>query len=249
MSDGMLSQDDVNKVIKGEIDLNEVVNKTDGDIPKEDLNLLLNAIDVYEQKKTKDFSLENRRLKFTDEQLGKIAEIFGSFAQMAANCFVNMLRCAVYVKVDSINQLTVGEVIHCIPAPTSLGFISVEPLKGEAVIEIDPNMTFAVLDIIRYGKVEITKSYNEFTQNEVNIIFNTFFYILENMKVAFSQAANIQPKLLRLETVPNTIKIAPVSEMTALVSLSVNAIRIEGIVNGMINFCIPYPLAESILGK
>jgi flagellar motor switch protein FliM len=52
-----------------------------------------------------------------------------------------------------------------------------------------------------------------------------------------------------LETVPNTIKIAPVSEMTALVTLSVKIIRTDGIVKGMINFCIPYHLVEPILRK
>ena len=240
---GALSQNEVNKVIKGEIDLNEAINKTGGDIPKEDLNLLLNAINVYEQKQPKGFSMENRQLKFSDEQLNKIASIYGNFAQMAMNSLSAVLRCTVNMRVDTINQLTVGEVSRCIPAPTTLGFINMEPLKGEAVIEIDPNMTFAVIDIVRYGKTGIIKSYQEFTNNEVSIISNLFAYILESMRVAWSGVINIQPKLCRLETDPKSIKIAPESEMTALVTL---AVQIMGI-NGMINFCIPFPVVQPIL--
>jgi flagellar motor switch protein FliM len=111
------------------------------------------------------------------------------------------------------------------------------------VIEIDPNITFAVIDITRHGKTGITKSYLEFTNYEVNIINSLFAYILENMRLAWSGIINIQPKLCKLETDPKSIKvIAPVSEMTVLVSLAVNIIGI----NGMINFCIPFPVIESV---
>jgi antitoxin component YwqK of YwqJK toxin-antitoxin module len=73
MSDGALSQDDVDKMIRGEIDLNAVSKKVDG-ISKDDINLLFNAINAYDEKKSKDFSLDNRQLKFSSEQLDPLIE-------------------------------------------------------------------------------------------------------------------------------------------------------------------------------
>ena len=45
MSDGALSQDDINKIISGEIDFTANIKKND-DISSDDMNLLLNAIMV-----------------------------------------------------------------------------------------------------------------------------------------------------------------------------------------------------------
>jgi len=243
MSDGALSQDDINKMLRGEIDLNEVSKNSD--IPKEDMDLLLNAMNVYEKKKAEESNSETRLLKFTDDQLNKIGVIFGYFAQMAMNNLPGVLNCPVNMRVDTVNQITVNEFSRCIPTPTTLGFINMEPLKGDVVIEIDSNSTFAVIDIVRFGRTGVIKSYQEITNNEVTIINNLFAYILEFTRLAWSGIINIQPKLLKLETDPQTIKIAPASEMTALVTLAVNIAGIDG----MINFCIPYPVIEPVLGK
>jgi len=248
MSDGALSQNEINAMLKGEIDLNAV--SKDGDIPQDDINLLLNAIDVHEKKQTKDFSMENRQLRFSDAQLKKIASVYENFAHMAMNCLSTVLRCPVQMRLDTINQLTVGEVSRCIPTPTTLGFINMEPLKGGtnpvcAVIEIDPNVTFAVIDITRHGRTGMTNSYSVFTNFEISIINNLFAYILENMRLAWSGTINIQPKLCRLETDPKSIKIAAIHEMTALATIAVKIMNIDG----MINFCIPFSVIEPVLDK
>jgi len=138
----------------------------------------------------------------------------------------SVLKYPVQMRLDTINQLTVGEVSRCIPTPTTLGFIGMEPLKGEAnpvcaLIEIDPNVTFAVIDITRHGRTGITNYYSVFTNFEVNIINNLFSYVLENMRLAWSGTINMQPKLCGLETDPKSIKIAPVHEMTALATIAV----------------------------
>jgi flagellar motor switch protein FliM len=61
------------------------------------------------------------------------------------------------VHVASIDQLTYEEFIRSIPVPTTLAVVNMDPLKGKALLEIDPAITFSIIDRICGGTGDGTK--------------------------------------------------------------------------------------------
>jgi flagellar motor switch protein FliM len=147
--------------------------------------------------------------------------------------------------VASLDQLTVDEFYRSIPVPTTLALVNMEPLKTGAIFEIDPSITFAIIDIICGRKAGTKKPCRELTDDEEKLIKGIYAILLEDIKQAWSEIIELRPRLEKIEPDLKLIKLAPPSEMTALITLEV---KIEGI-QGMMNYCIPFSVIEPILEK
>jgi len=83
--------------------------------------------------------------KFSKEQLRTVSNMHETFARLTTTSLSAQLRSLVHVHVASVDQLTYEEFIRSIPTPTTLAVINMDPLKGNAVLEIDPAITFCMI--------------------------------------------------------------------------------------------------------
>jgi flagellar motor switch protein FliM len=183
--------------------------------------------------------------KFSREQIRNISKIHESFARLTTTSLSTQLHSAYHVHVASIDQLTYEEFIRSIPTPTILATIKMDPLNGDAILEIDPDITFTIIDRICGGIGDGKKSQHELTDIEQNIMEGIIVRILGNMREAWSEIVDLRPRLYQIDTTPQFIQIIPPSDMTVLIKLKVNINDI----NGMIKFCIPCRTVEPIFGK
>jgi flagellar motor switch protein FliM len=151
----------------------------------------------------------------------------------------------VHVHVASVDQLTYEEFIRSIPTPTTLAIINMDPLKGNAILEIDPAVTFSIIDRLFGGTGEGTKAQHELTDIEQSVMEGIIVRILGNMREAWTTVIDLRPRLGQIDTNPQFAQIVPPTEMVVLVTLETKV----GEVEGMMNFCIPYLTIEPIMGK
>jgi flagellar motor switch protein FliM len=144
-----------------------------------------------------------------------------------------------------VDQLTYEEFIRSIPTPTTLAIINMDPLKGNAILEIDPAVTFSIIDRLFGGVGEGTKAQHEFTDIENAVMEGIIVRILGNMREAWSQVIDLRPRLGQIDTNPQFAQIVPPTDMVVLVTLETKV----GDVEGMMNFCLPYLTIEPIVGK
>jgi len=149
------------------------------------------------------------------------------------------------VHVASVDQLTYEEFIRSIPNPTTLAVINMDPLKGSAILEIDPSVTFSIIDRLFGGKGEETKLSRDLPDIEQSVMENIIVRVLGNMREAWSTVIDLRPRLGGIETNPQFAQIVPPTEMVVLVTLETRI----GEVEGMMNFCIPYLTIEPIIPK
>jgi flagellar motor switch protein FliM len=168
-----------------------------------------------------------------------------TFARLTTTAMSAQLRSLVNVHVASVDQLTYEEFIRSIPNPTTLGIINMDPLKGSAVLEIDPAITFSIIDRLFGGKGEGTKVNRDLSDIEQSVMENIIVRILGNLREAWSQVIDLRPRLGQIETNPQFAQIVPPTEMVVLVTLETKV----GEVEGMMNFCIPYLTIEPIISK
>jgi len=225
----VLSQDEIDQLLTA-------INA--GDTEPEDIRPAADTrkIKIYDFK---------RPDKFSKEQIRTISMMHDTFARLTTTSLSAQLRSMVHVHVASVDQLTYEEFIRSIPTPTTLAIINMDPLKGNAILEIDPAVTFSIIDRLFGGKGEGTQSQHELTDIESSVMEGIIVRILGNMREAWAQVIDLRPRLGQIDTNPQFAQIVPPTDMVVLVTLETKV----GDVEGMINFCIPYLTIEPIIGK
>lgn len=226
----VLSQDEIDQLLTaistGEVDAEEMKSSTD-------------------QRKIKIYDFK-RPDKFSKDQIRTISMIHETFARLTTTSLSAQLRAMTHVHVASVDQLTYEEFIRSIPNPTTLAVIDMEPLKGNAVLEIDPSITFAIIEKLFGGKGEGSqKIQRELTEIESAVIEGVIVRILGNLRESWSNVIDLRPRLGRIEVNPQFAQIVPPSDMVVLVTLETKVGEIEG----MTNFCIPYITIEPVISK
>ena len=183
--------------------------------------------------------------KFSKEQIRTVSFMHETFARLTTTSLAAQLRSMVHVHVASVDQLTYEEFLRSIPSPTALAVINMDPLTGSAILEIDPAITFTIIDRLFGGPGEGSKINRELSEIERAVMESIIVRILGNMREAWSQVIDLRPRLGQIETNPQFVQIVPPTEMVVLVTLETKV----GEVEGMMNFCIPYLTIEPIISK
>jgi len=224
-------------------------------LSQDEIDQLLNAISTgevqaddfsqqTEQKKVKIYDFK-RPDKFSKDQIRTVQMMHETFARLTTTALSAKLRSMVGVHVTSVDQLTYEEFIRSIPNPTTLALINMDPLKGSAILEIDPAITFTIIDRLFGGLGEHYKINRELTDIELSVIEGVVVHILGNLREAWSTVIDLRPRLGTIETNPQFAQIVPPNEMVMLITLETKIGESEG----MMNLCIPYITIEPIIQK
>jgi flagellar motor switch protein FliM len=225
----VLSQDEIDQLLQA---ISSGESSTDDFKPVSDTR----KIKIYDFK---------RPDKFSKEQIRTVSIMHETFARLTTTSLSAQLRSLVHVHVASVDQLTYEEFIRSIPTPTTLAVINMDPLKGNAVLEIDPAITFSMIDRLFGGTGQGAKVSRDLTDIEQSVMEGIIVRILANMREAWTQVIDLRPRLGQIETNPQFAQIVPPSEMVVLVTLETKV----GEEEGMMNFCIPYLTIEPIVSK
>jgi flagellar motor switch protein FliM len=197
-----------------------------------------------EKKRLKVYDFR-RPDKFSKDQIRTLQMMHETFARLTTTSLSAQLRTMVHVHVVSVDQLTYEEFTRSIPSPTTLGIINMDPLKGSSVVEIDPSVTFAIIDRLFGGKGEPLKTNRELTDIELSVIEGIIVRLLGNLRESWSNVIDLRPRLGNIETNPQFAGIVPPNSMVVLTTFDTKV----GDVEGMMNFCIPYITIEPIISK
>ncbi len=184
--------------------------------------------------------------KFSKDQIRTLQMIHETFARMVTTSLSAQLRAAVSVHVNSVDQLSYEEFNRSIPSPTTMAIINMDPFRGSAIFEIDPSLSFAIIDRLFGGRGENQKNLNrELTDIERSVMESVIVRMLGNLRESWSTVIDLRPRLGNIETNPQFAQIVPPNDMVVLVSFESKISDSEG----MMNFCIPYITIEPIVNK
>lgn len=232
----LAAQDDLNNLLMN-ISTSDVGSPTNIGFDTSDQDKLQTVAKPYDFK---------RPDKFSKDQIRTLQMIHETFARMVTTSLSAQLRAAVSVHVSSVDQLSYEEFNRSIPSPTTLAIVNMDPLRGSAVYEIDPNVSFAIIDRLFGGKGEQLKNITrELTDIERSVMESVIVRMLGNLRESWSTVVDLRPRLGNIETNPQFAQIVPPNDMVVLVSFETKISDAEG----MMNFCIPYITIEPIVNK
>jgi flagellar motor switch protein FliM/flagellar motor switch protein FliG len=181
--------------------------------------------------------------KFSKDQIMTMSIMHEMYARQVTTTLSSLLVGMVHVHVASVDQLTYEEFCRSIPNPTTLAIMEMDPLKGAAVLEIDPSLTNAMLDRLFGGPGNDTGARRELTDIESSVVEGVILRLLTNLRDAWKVMLDLRPRLAAMETNPSFAQIVPPMEMVILVTLEAAI----GDARGMINLCFPYLTIEPII--
>lgn len=196
------------------------------------------------ERKVRDYNFK-RAVRFSKDHIRSLTRIHENFARFLTTYFSAQLRTFVQINVVQVEQLPYDEFIRSIPKMTILNIFEAEPLEGRMVLEVHPNIAFAMLDRLLGGAGESPSEFDTLTEIETIVIERIFSRALDSLREAWKTVLDINPRLDALETNPQFIQIVSPNETIALISFSTKI----GETTGMINLCIPHVVIEPIMSK
>lgn len=196
------------------------------------------------QKKVRAYDFK-RAVRFSKDHIRSLTRIHENFARYLTTYFSAQLRTFVQISVVQVEQLPYDEFIRSIPKMTILNIFEAEPLEGRMVLEVHPNVAFAMLDRLLGGTGTSPTKINALTEIETIVMERIFSRAFDSLQEAWKTIIDISPRLEALETNPQFMQIVSPNETIALISLSTKI----GDTTGMINLCIPHVVIEPIMPR
>lgn len=196
------------------------------------------------QKKVKSYDFK-RAYRFSKDQTRSLTRIHENFARLLTSYFSAQFRTFVQITVASVDQLPYDEFIKSIPKMTILNIFEAFPLEGRLVMEVNPNIAYAMLDRLMGGQGVSSEKSRSLTEIENIVMEKIFNKALENFAEAWKTVIDIEPELDVLETNPQFMQVVSPNETVAVISFSTKI----GDTTGMINLCLPHVVLEPIMPK
>ena len=224
----VLSQNEIDSLLAalstGELDADEIQSKDE------------------KQVRNYDFA---RPAKFSKEHLRTLEIIYEHYGRLLSTNLPLYLRKNVQINVASSETVVFSEFSNALSNPVILGIVNFLPLQGSIIIELAPNLGFAMIDRMLGGQGLPIERERDFSEIELTIIEKIMILCIQLMKEPWRNVIDIEPFLERIETNPQFAQIIAPNDMIAIITLNVKI----GEVEGFMNVCLPYFTVESVMDK
>lgn len=224
----VLSQDEIDNLLKalstGELDADEYKENDS------------------QQVKNYDFA---RPAKFSKEHLRTLEIIFEHYGRLLYTNLPAYLRKNVQVDVINSEAVAYSEFSNALSNPVLLGIVNFLPLTGNAIIELAPNLGYAIIDRLLGGIGGSLDKSRDFTEIEITILERILSVCVDLLREPWQNVVELEPRLERIETNSQFAQIVSPSEMVAIVTLNLKI----GDIEGLMNIILPYLTLEEVMDK
>ena len=158
------------------------------------------------EKQVKDYDFK-RPAKFSKEHLRTLEIIYEHYGRLLSTNLPVYLRKNVQATVASSETVTFSEFTNALSNPVILGIVDFKPLTGNVIIELAPNLGFAMIDRMLGGQ-----------------------------GAPLERKLDISPMLDRIETNVQFAQVIAPSDMIAIVTMNVKIGDVEGFMNVCLPF-------------
>lgn len=183
--------------------------------------------------------------RFSKEQLRALYMIHENVARGLGTALSAFYRGLTTVSVGEVTQQTYAQFIDALPNPGIVAVVALPPLEGRALLELDPQLAFPVLDRMFGGPGEALPDVRALTDIEQMVIRRVFDAMARGIGEAWSQLAAVTPAVELIETNPTFLQLAAPGEAV----LAVELIAQMGPHMGRLRLCMPLLLLEPVLPR
>jgi flagellar motor switch protein FliM len=181
--------------------------------------------------------------KFSKDQLRTLQMLHETFARLSGSSLSAYLRTPVSIDLISLEQVPYEEYLRTINQSV-FTMMSLPPLTGQAVLEVEFSLIFSIIDRMLGGP---GKSFNRsvLTDIERPLIRQVIERMFAGLKSAWEGVVIVNPGIEGMETSAQFVQIAPPSDVVVTILFEVKV----GSQRGAMSLCIPYLVLKPITAK
>lgn len=180
--------------------------------------------------------------RVSKEQIRSLHFLHDRFARNVATSLSAYLRSVIDVSVMSVEQFTYSEFLMSLPDPTAFYSVSMAPLEGLAALELNPVVAFSMIDRMLGGSGRGMTPNRGLTEIEQHVIDGVIKVVLENLAETWKNIVGVRFRISGRDTRPQMLQVAAPNEVVVLVGFDIRM----GEARGMLNFCLPASVIESV---
>jgi flagellar motor switch protein FliM len=232
MADQILTQEEVDALLSsmkaGDVDL---------EIREEEDESSQVQIPVY------DLTSQNIMMR---EQFDVLDEVFDRFANFFRSSLSTSFRAPIDTTLASTEMVKFGDFLEGLPNPSSFHTFRMEPLIGSALLVIEPNLVFFLIDCMfgGTGKSMVLQE-RDFTLIEQRVMRKFASETLKDLEKSWEFVNALRMSLAKSETKQQFVRLVSPSDLVIAVAFSVSLDEFSG----QLWLCIPYLLLEPIKDK
>ncbi|HQU19333.1 MAG TPA: flagellar motor switch protein FliM [Fimbriimonadaceae bacterium] len=181
--------------------------------------------------------------KFSKEQLRTLQMLHETFARLAGSSLSAYLRTPVNIDLISIEQVPFEEYLRSI-SQSVFNILSLPPLSGQAVLELEFGIAFTMVDRMLGGPGRAI-SRSVLTDVERPLVRQLVERLFAGLKSAWEGVVVADPTIEGMETSAQFVQIAPPNDIVVTILFEVRI----GDQRGAMSLCIPYLLLKPITTK
>lgn len=225
--EGMLSQDEIDSLLEQTREVVSAAESARSGLAEQDVKL-------YDFKRPE---------KFSREQIRSLERVHERLARLLSQSLSAYIRTNVNVKMESVTPLSYQDFVFSLPQPTLIQVVQLDPLPGQAAVEMNPSVVFPMFEQMTGGKSGGTSKARPLTDVELAVFQRPLERIMAAIAEAWQDVLILKPIMLRAEQDPQFASVAAVNAPVVVVSLEVTM----GEEFGMMSICMPDVLVDALL--
>jgi flagellar motor switch protein FliM len=189
--------------------------------------------------RTVDFT---RPTKFTKDQQRRLELAHDTFCQTASSRLSAELRVPMRLEVIDVGQLTWTNALAEVPSPSLSAIIELEPHRTRLLMTLEQPLVLSLVERILGGPVGRRVPARKLSDIDRALAGHIFERLLDQLSVTWSDLAESTLRLVDLETQPETVQLAPLSEPTLCLSIEARLDR----ESSTMTLLIPYRSVEPV---
>jgi flagellar motor switch protein FliM len=179
--------------------------------------------------------------RVSNEQIYALQFLHERCARNLSTSLSAYLRTTINLSVASVEQFSYGEFLASLTDPTAFYAVGMAPFEELGAIEINPSVTFAMIDRMLGGSGQAAPVSRPLTEIEQNVVDAVVKLLLDGLAEAWRTVTTLTFSIRARETRPKMLQVAAPNEVVIAVVFDLRV----GEVRGLINLCIPTHVVET----
>ncbi len=222
-------------------------------LTQDEIDALLSAMergDVdLEQGPAKDVEAAPYNLTSQDiilrDQFSALEEVYDKFIRIMQNTLLASMQRSIAIEFVSTEMVKYQEFIGAFSSPTSFNLFTMKPLIGNALLTIESNLVFCLIDCMFGGDGKPAAQVRDFTQIEQRMIKKFALDLLMRFAESWSTVYPVKIGLKKIETKPEFVQLVPPGDAMLIIVFALKGQEFSG----NFHLALPYLMLEPIKEK
>jgi flagellar motor switch protein FliM len=179
------------------------------------------------------------------DQFSALDEVYDKFIRIVQHTLLSSMQRNMTIEFVSTEMVKYQDFISAFSSPTSFNLFSMKPLVGNALLSIESNLVFSLIDCMFGGDGKPSTQAHDFTQIEQRMIKKFAVELLACFAESWSTVYRIKIDLKKTETKPEFVQLVPPGDFMLIVVFALQGQEFSG----NFHLALPYMMLEPIKEK